>query len=76
MAVLRTNPQLVLENGEATAFEIVAHTFDYVCSALDPEKNSDSACETCPLANLCNEGMLGYDIAEGLRRIAKECKSK
>lgn len=76
MAVLRTNPQLVLENGEATAFEIVAHTFDYVCSTLDPEHNSDSVCETCPLRNLCKEDMLGYDIAEQLRKIARECKSK
>ena len=75
MAILRTNPQLVLENGEATALEIVAHTFDYVCSALDPESNGD-VCETCPLKNLCKEGMLGYDIAEELRKIAKECKSK
>lgn len=76
MAVLKTNPQLVLENGEATAFEVVAHTFDYVCNTLDPQKNGDNACETCPLTNLCGHMMRGYDMADEFRRIAKECKSK
>lgn len=76
MAELRTNPQLILENGEATAFEIVAHTFDYVCNTLDPQKNGVDVCETCPLASVCDECMNGYDVAENLRRIAKECKSK
>ena len=75
MAKLKTNPQLVLENGEATAFEIVAHTIDYVCNTLDPQKNGDDVCETCPLVNLCGV-MRGYDIANEFRRIAKECKSK
>jgi hypothetical protein len=76
MAELKINPQLILENGEATAFEIVAHTFDYVCNTLDPQENSDSVCETCPLTNLCGYAMRGYDMADNFRRIAKECKSK
>ena len=75
MAVLKTNPQLVLENGETTAFEIVAHTFDYVCNTINPEKNGEDVCKTCPLTKLCGY-MNGYDMADEFRRIAKECKSK
>lgn len=76
MAVLVTNPQLHLENGEATAFEIVAHTFDYVCQSLNPEKNNKEVCKTCPFNYFCDDLAYGYDIANELRRIAKECKSK
>lgn len=76
MAILKTNPQLTLENGEATAFEIVAHTFDFVCNTLDPQENGEVVCETCPLTSICCEHMRGYDIADNFRKIAKECKSK
>lgn len=76
MATLVTNPQLKLENGESTAFEIVAHTIDYVCNIINPEKNGADVCETCPLSSVCGHMMSGYDMADELRRIAKECKSK
>lgn len=76
MAILVTTPQLKLENGESTAFEVVAHTIDYVCSTINPEKNGEDVCKTCPLSNLCGYVMSGYDMADEFRRIAREYKSK
>lgn len=73
MAKLKTNPQLVLENGEATAFEIVAHTIDYVCEQMGDKINK---CHDCPFWSLCNSTSDGYNRADLLRKIAKECKPK
>ena len=73
MAVLRTNPQLFLENGEATAFEIVAHTIDYVCQAMG---DGVDKCNGCPFVSLCKVTGDGYDRADEFRRIAKECRPK
>ena len=69
MAVLVTNPQLKLEGGEKTAFEMVASTIDYVC---DKMRN----CDNCPFNWLCSKDTEGhndgYDIAEGLRTMVRE----
>ena len=73
MAVLVTTPQLKLENGESTAFEVVAHTIDYVCQSMGDKINK---CHGCPLFSLCNTTSDGYSRADEFRRIAKECKSK
>ena len=74
MAVIRTTPELVLENYEATAFELVAKTFDYVCQSMGDKKINK--CHGCPLYSLCNSTSDGYSRADEFRRIAKECKSK
>ena len=73
MPELRTNPQLILVNGEATAFEVVAHTIDYVCQSMGDKINK---CHDCPFYTLCNSTSDGYSRADLLRKIAKECKSK
>jgi Fe-S cluster biogenesis protein NfuA len=73
MAQLKTNPQLVLENGEATAFEIVARTIGYVCAEMSGGINK---CHGCPFFSLCNSTSDGFSRADLLRKIAKESKSK
>lgn len=73
MALLRTNPQLILDNDDVAAFETVARIIGYVCAEMD---NGINKCHGCPFYSLCRSTSDGYNRADLLRKIAKECKSK